>query len=347
MATMLEQYGIDPGVRDEAARHRGTVGRVTRIDRGAYHVVTDVGSVVASLAGGLKDAPEPEDRPAIGDWVVLGDDVVEVILARRSAFRRGDADRLQAQVVAANVDVVFIVHAADEPANVRRLERELSLAFDSGAEPVVLLTKVDLCEPSGFDEVVADFRRVAPDVEIVATSAVDHRGLDAIEALACRRTVAFVGKSGVGKSSLVNELLGDATQAVGDVRASDGRGRHTTTHREMFMLPGGGVVIDTPGLRSIGMWQNDEGIARVFADIEAIAAQCRFRDCIHEHEPGCAVQAAVEAGSLDPARVANHRAMLSELDDLDRESQLRSRLEKKRHAKILSKAVRSFDRKPR
>ncbi len=344
---MLEQYGINPSVREEAAQYRGTLGRVTRIDRGAYHVVTDTGSVVASLAGGLKDAPEPEDRPAIGDWVVLVDDVVEIILARRSAFRRGDADRLQAQVVAANVDVVFIVHAADEPANVRRLERELSLAFDSGAEPVVLLTKVDLCDPGDLDDRIEEFRSVARDVEIVGTSAVDRLGLDVIEAFARRRTVAFVGKSGVGKSSLVNELLGDATQAVGDVRASDGRGRHTTTHREMFVLPGEGVVIDTPGLRSIGMWQNDEGIARVFADIEALAAECRFRDCTHEHEPGCAVQAAVGAGSLDPARVANHRAMLSELDDLDRESQLRSRLEKKRHAKILSKAVRSMDRKPR
>ncbi len=344
--SVLRDYGFDERVSADAASVAGEVGRVTRIDRGVYQVVTEHGVVRASLAGGLKDAPEPEDRPAIGDWVVIVDDVVEVVLERRSAFRRGDADRLQAQVVAANVDVVFVVHAADEEPNLRRLERELALAFDSGARPVVVVTKVDVV--AAIDEHLDEFARSAAGVDVLATSVVDGRGLDTLRSYATAgSTVAFIGKSGVGKSSLVNALLGEAAQVVGAVRESDGRGRHTTSHRELFVLPGGGVLIDTPGLRSIGMWQSDDGIALAFADVESLASGCRFRDCSHEHEPGCAVRSAVERGELDDARVANYRAMLAELDDLDRQSELRSRLERKRHAKILSKAVRSMPRKPR
>jgi ribosome biogenesis GTPase len=210
----------------------------------------------------------------------------------------------------------------------------------------VVLTKLDT-----RDDVRADIeavQSVAHGVDVVATSAYDHVGLDVLAAHARpNRTVAFIGASGVGKSSLVNALVEDAVQEVGAVRTSDGRGRHTTTHRELFLLPGGGVLVDTPGLRSIGMWQSDEGIAKVFADIEALAESCRFSDCTHDVEPGCAVLAAVEAGTLDPARVRNHRTMLRELDDLDRESELRARLERKRHGKILSKAVRAATRKPR
>jgi ribosome biogenesis GTPase / thiamine phosphate phosphatase len=343
---VLSDYGFDERVAASAASVAGEVGRVTRIDRGVYQVVTERGVVRASLAGGLKDAPEPEDRPAIGDWVVMVDEVVEVVLARRSAFRRGDADRLQAQVVAANIDVVFVVHAADEEPNLRRLERELALAFDSGAQPVVVVTKADVAASIG--EHLDEFAGSAAGVDVLATSVFDGRGLDALRAYATAgSTVAFIGKSGVGKSSLVNALLGESAQAVGAVRESDGRGRHTTTHRELFVLPGGGVLIDTPGLRSIGMWQSDDGIALAFADVESLASGCRFADCSHEHEPGCAVRDAVDRGDLDEARVANYRSMLAELDDLDRQSELRSRLERKRHAKILSKAVRAMPRKPR
>ena len=342
---VLDDYGFDDRVAAAAASFAGTVGRVTRIDRGVYQVIAESGTVRASLSGGLKDAPEPEDRPAIGDWVVLVDGVVEIVLERRSAFRRGDADRLQAQVVAANIDVVFVVHAADEDPNLRRLERELALAFDSGAQPVVLVTKADVT-PS-IDQHLEAVAQSAAGVDVLATSVIDGRGIDRLAAYVTQgSTVAFIGKSGVGKSSLVNALLGEDAQAIGAVRDSDGRGRHTTSHRELFVLPGGGVLIDTPGLRSIGMWQSDDGIALAFADVEALSAGCRFSDCSHEHEPDCAVRAAVDRGELDGARVGNYRAMLSELDDLDRQSELRSRLERKRHAKILSKAVRAMPRKP-
>jgi ribosome biogenesis GTPase len=346
----LDAYGLDDRVRALAAEggSDATLGRVTRIDRGFYSVITQRDTRRASLSGELKDAPEPEDRPAIGDWVLLGGDgVLEVVLDRRSAFRRGDAERLRAQVVAANIDVAFVVHASNDEPNLRRLERELALAWESGAIPVVVLTKADEC--ASPDDVAERVTTGVRGVDVVITSAYQRVGLDAlVEFARPNRTVAFIGASGVGKSSLVNALVDDDVQDVAAVRESDGRGRHTTTHRELFLLPGGGVLIDTPGLRTIGMWQSDEGISKVFADIEELASRCRFSDCTHSIEPGCAVRIAIDAGALDEARVKNYRSMLAELDALDRASEVRARLDKKRHAKMLSKAVRSMpQRKPR
>lgn len=351
---MLGEYGLDDRVRALAAEiippdplgatARSALGRVARIDRGIYSVVTERDVVRVALSTPLKETLEPELRPAIGDWVVVIDDTIAAVIDRRSAFRRGDADRLQAQVVAANVDIVFVVHVAHE-INPRRMERELALAWESGALPVLVLAKSDQIDDP--DACLRAARGGAPGVDVVVTSAYTGHGIDELAAYARpARTVAFIGASGVGKSSLVNALLGDETQAIGAVRASDGRGRHTTSHREMFVLPGGGIMIDTPGLRSIGMWQSDDGIARVFPDIEALAARCRFRDCAHDREPECAVRGAVEAGAIDPGRLRNYREMLAELDHLDRESEVRARLEKKRHAKILSRAIRDLPKRP-
>jgi ribosome biogenesis GTPase len=347
---VLDRYGLDDRVRAVAFESGAdlTLGRVTRIDRGVYTVVTENDTRRASLTGSLKDALEPEDRPAIGDWVLLGaEDVLEVVLDRGSAFRRGDSERLRAQVVAANIDVVFVVHAANDDPNLRRIERELALAWESGAVPVVVLTKSDECDAP--ESIKSRVSATALGVDVVVTSAYELVGLDALAEYARpNRTVAFIGASGVGKSSLVNALVDEAVQEVGAVRESDGRGRHVTTHRELFLLPGGGVLIDTPGLRSIGMWQSDDGIAKVFADVEELASGCRFSDCSHTIEPGCAVQVAVAAGEIDAARVQNYRSMLAELDTLDRESEIRSRLEKKRQPNVFSKAVRATKpRKPR
>lgn len=359
VASVLSDYGLDDRVRALAAEAIGVgeggsgegdtsssaeLGRVARIDRGVYAVVTDSVMVRVALSSQLKETPEPEMRPAIGDWVLVVDDSVVAVLDRRSAFRRGDAERVQAQVVAANVDTVFVVHDSAD-LNVRRLERELALAWESGALPVIVLTKSDLVDDPGASAAAA--AAAAPGLDVVVTSAFTGLGIDELAAFARpARTVAFIGASGVGKSSLVNVLLGEETQAIGAVRASDGRGRHTTSHRELFLLPGGGVMVDTPGLRSIGMWQSDDGIARVFPDIATLAEDCRFRDCAHDREPDCAVQAAVEAGTLDAGRLRNYREMLAELDHLDRESEVRSRLEKKRHSKILSRAIRNLPKRP-
>ena len=285
-------------------------GRVARVDRGWATVLTANATVRAQLAG---------HSVATGDWVLVQDDKVVASLPRRSAFVRGDAGEGRArrpQVVAANVDIVFVVQALNNGPNIRRLERELVLAFESGATPVVVLTKADLV---GRDEVELGTevaRKAAAEVEVVATSAVTGTGLDRLRTLArADRTVALIGASGVGKSRLVNALVGDPVQAIGDVRENDQRGRHTTTARELIALPGGGWLVDTPGLRSVALWDADEGLSRVFSDIEALVAQCRFTNCSHGPEPDCAIRAAIERGELDAARFEHYQRLDHELDE--------------------------------
>jgi ribosome biogenesis GTPase len=218
--------------------------------------------------------------------------------------------------VAANVDLVFVVQALNNGPNLRRLERELVLGFESGATPIVVLSKADLAAADDIARAVDVAHSAAADVDVVVTSAISGIGLDRLRALARRdRTVALIGASGVGKSRLVNALIGSSTQEIGDVRESDQRGRHTTTARELVALPGGGWLVDTPGLRSVALWDADVGLSRVFSDIEALAAQCRFKNCSHTSEPGCAVRAAIERGELDAARFEHYERLDRELDE--------------------------------
>jgi ribosome biogenesis GTPase len=236
-----------------------------------------------------------------------------------------------AQVIAANVDTVFVVQSLTNGPNLRRLERELVLVYESRALPVVVLTKADQVETA--DEAVAMVEDAGPVVDVVVTSAVTGLGIDALRAYTIdNRTIALIGASGVGKSTLVNALVGGDVQATGDVRAVDQRGRHTTTARELIILPEGGVLVDTPGLRAVSLWDADEGLSRVFGDIEELALQCRFTDCAHVTEPGCAVRAAVERGDIDAERVRHYQRLDRELDDAAR----------RREARVLSKAIRNF-----
>ena len=297
-------------VADTVARHPdAALGRASRVDRGIVTVLTPDGSLHAAMG------TEPV---ATGDWVLVeGDDEPAVVarLPRHSAFVRGDpmdGVARNAQVVAANVDTVFVTQSLDKGANLRRLERELVLAFESGAEPVVVLTKADLA--MGPIDVNA-VERTAIGAPVVVTSSVTGLGIDELRAHApAGTTVALIGASGAGKSTLVNRLVGTDVRATGAVRASDRRGRHTTTTRELVLLPGGGVLVDTPGLRAVTLWVADDGFRRAFADIEARTADCRFHDCAHDREPGCAVQAAVAAGEIDAARVVHYRELDAELD---------------------------------
>jgi len=286
-------------------------GRVTTEERGVVHVETATGPVVATLAGRLRHASDQDVEvllPAVGDWVALADAgsgtaVVQAVLPRGSAIvRRSPTDRsLLTQVLAANIDVAFVVMSLNADFNLRRLERYVAVAWESGAVPVVLLSKADLS--SNVDGMVLAALASAPGVEVIAVSAVSGDGIDAVRRhLGTGRTVVFIGSSGVGKSSLVNALAGSEILAVAAIREDDARGRHTTTRRQLVRLVDG-LVIDTPGLRELGL-TDGEGLADAFGDVDSIASGCRFSDCRHATEPGCAVRAALADGSLDSGRFA-------------------------------------------
>jgi ribosome biogenesis GTPase / thiamine phosphate phosphatase len=263
---------------------------------------------------------------AVGDWVVPSSDHerVELVVERNSAFVRRasfEGSRFESQTVAANIDVVFLVHAFGAPPNQRRLERELILAFDSGAEPAVVLTKVDLVDDP--EPTRSGLAEVALGVPVLLASGQSGIGIDGLRSYAAgNRTLAFLGASGVGKSTLVNALLGREAQATQEVRAGDQRGRHTTVASELLRLPGEGWLVDTPGVRALSLWLSGHGIERAFADVFELMDHCRFRDCKHDQEPGCTVQAAITSGRLDPARFASLERLVAEeaaLEDEQRE----------------------------
>ena len=286
-------------------------GRVSRVDRGRLSVLTSDGERRVHPAAALYDEGGPSG-PAVGDWVAVRGELAVAVLPRSSAFVRTVAGRTSAaQIVAANIDAVLVVDALIGETRLRRVERYLAVAWSSGATPVVVLTKSDLC-----DEVAAAVEQVREDalgVEVLAVSSVTGEGLDAVRVLLPPgRTGAMVGPSGVGKSSLVNALSADAVAGTGAIREADGRGRHTTTARELHLLPGGGLLVDTPGMRELSLYDDADGVDTAYADVALLAAGCRFRDCAHRTEPGCAVAAAIDDGRLDPARYAAWRKLQAE-----------------------------------
>jgi ribosome biogenesis GTPase len=289
-------------------------------------------SCARTVAGRLRhEASSGADLPAVGDWVALHDETIHAVLPRRSAFQRKVAfHATEAQVLAANIDTVFVVTGLDEDFSARRLERYLTLAWESGATPAVVLTKADLCDdPLAM---LLEAEQVAVGVQAHVVSNVTGEGLDELVTyLAPAKTVALLGSSGVGKSSLVNRLFDDEVQVTKEL-AEDGTGRHTTTARQLFRLPGGAMLVDTPGLREVQLWDADEGIQEAFSDVDELAADCRFNDCAHMREPGCAVQAAIDEGRLPRERLQSYRALQRELKRLaaKQDGRLRSEERKKR-----------------
>ena len=300
-------------------------GRVAVQHRGAYDLYTEDGEVRAVLPGRmLHEAGDAVDLPAVGDWVALdapagGTSTIRGVLPRRTAFVRtaaSDQHRVsEQQVVAANVDVVFLVSALAGDHNLRRLERYLVVAWESGAEPVVVLTKADLC--ADVDDAVAEAESIAIGVPVHAVSNVTGEGLDGLRPyFTGDRTVAALGSSGVGKSTLINMLSGSEVAATGEIR-HDGRGRHTTTRRELIEVPGGGFFLDTPGMRELQLSEASSGIEEAFDDVTELAACCRFSDCAHDTEPGCSVREALRDGRLDPGRWSSYCKLQRELRALE------------------------------
>lgn len=326
--------------------------RVAREHKDRYTVYGQHGELVSEASGKLRhQANSRADFPAVGDWVVVAvrseerRATIHALLPRKSSFSRkavlsgGMPDtggKTDEQVLAANVDTVFLVSGLDGDYNPRRMERYLSVAWDSGAEPVILLNKSDLC--ANVEEYVEEAESCAFGVPIHPLSAVKNEGTEGLsEYLGVGKTAVFLGSSGVGKSTLINSLLGIERLKVGAVREYDGKGRHTTAGREMILLPTGGVVIDTPGMRELSVWDDDEGLKRTFDDIEQLAARCRFRDCKHESEPGCAVKQALEQGTLDSGRYKNYLKLQKEL----------AHLAMRRDARTQRSFYRAVDRKIR
>ena len=321
--------------------------RVIAQQRKFWRAAGDFGECWAEASGKLRlAAEEGADWPAVGDWVAAevqetgSTAIIQEVLPRRSKFvRKSPGKKMEEQVIAANVDTALLVSALDGDFSPRRVERYLVQCWESGAKPVIVLNKADTCEE--VREKAAEMERVAIGSAVCAVSAKTGEGFGALnEFLKQGQTLVLLGSSGVGKSTIVNRLLGAAKQEVQSVRESDDKGRHTTTARELFILPGGALLMDTPGLRELQLWDAEQGVEKTFADIDLLAARCRFGDCHHEGEPGCAVQAALDAGAFDAARLENWRKLLREQEFLRRKVDPEARVEHKEQWKLLHRAQR-------
>jgi len=332
----LEELGWNQSWRksfDELGREGLVPARVAREDKEAYLVFSEHGELTARVTGSVRhNAESRSEFPAVGDWVVIeprpkeGEATIHAVLPRKSKFsRQAPGGRTEEQVLAANIDTVFLVSGLDENFNVRRIERYVTLAWESGAGPVILLNKADVCDD--VEARISEVESAVFGVPLHTISATENQGLHVLRRYISKgKTVAFFGSSGVGKSTIINSLLGEERQKVNAISEAVGKGKHTTTHRELILFPDGGVVIDTPGMRGLHMWCDDNGVKRSFDDIEELARLCRFRDCRHGTEPGCAVRKALDEGVLEAKRYGNYLKLQKEVKFLARREDQRARL---------------------
>lgn len=324
--------------------------RVSRQDVNQYVLVSEQGELTGHLPGRFRQqAVSKADLPTVGDWVLAspiqggeaGHVQIEHLLERKSKFSRKEAgDVVDEQIVAANIDTIFIVNGLDDDFNPKRIERYLLLSWDSGAMPVIVLNKADVCED--VDKKIEALDAIAMGTPIITMSAKQGVGMDAVrEHIEPGSTCALMGSSGVGKSTIINSLLGFERFETSSVRADDSKGRHTTTFREMVRLPGGGLIIDTPGMREIQVWADEESLSQSFSDIEELALFCKFSDCQHDQEPGCAIRAAIADGSLEEERLVSYRKLLRELQHLEAQQDPAARAEKKQARRKFAKLIRN------
>ncbi|MFE1905165.1 ribosome small subunit-dependent GTPase A [Streptomyces gardneri] len=343
-SSLLDAHGWDAGWAEAFAPYaaQGLLpGRVVRVDRGQCDIATPEGIVRADTA--FVTPHDPLRVVCTGDWAAVDPEgvsdprYVRTLLPRRTAFARStSSQRSEGQILAANVDHAVITVSLAVELDLGRIERFLALAWESGAQPTIVLSKADLVpDPVGLSYLVEDVETVAPGVQVVPLSSETGEGLDVLSAVVAGGTTVLLGVSGAGKSTLANALVGADVMTVQAARDVDGKGRHTTTTRNLFVLPGGGVLIDTPGLRGVGLWDAETGVGQVFSEIEELSAECRFHDCAHESEPGCAVAAAIEDGSLPVRRLESYRKLL-------RENQ---RIVAKTDARVRSEILKDWKRK--
>jgi len=314
---MFKKIGIN---KFENINELDSLGRVVGQYRDLYKIYTNDGEIIATLSGSNYHKSNKSDFPVVGDWVKYerynkdSNAIINKVYDRKTILSRKQAGKKEEeQIIAANIDIIFIVTSLNHDFNPRRLERYLTIAWDSGAKPIIILNKSDLS--NNIDKYIEEVEKTAFNTPYIVTSCVNQTGLEKIkEKIKPDKTAVLIGSSGVGKSSIINYLLDSKKQSVKTVRDGDDKGRHTTTNRELFIIPSGGVIIDTPGMREIQLWVNEESLGQVFNEIEKLAKNCKFNDCSHTHEPGCAVKKAVEENILSKDRLENYFKMQREIE---------------------------------
>ncbi|MBO9128170.1 ribosome small subunit-dependent GTPase A [Bacillus sp. 165] len=316
----LMKLGWEAFFEKQYVQKQYEVGRIVLEHKHLYRIITEAGELLGELSGRFRyEATVKSDYPAVGDWVWIQTipaekkAVIHGVFKRKSLFSRQAAgDKTEEQVVASNIDYVFLVNALNRDFNLRRMERYLLLAYESGAVPVVILTKRDLCED--IEDKVVQTKAVAFGVDVFAVDSLSGTGIAELrQFVRPGKTIALLGSSGAGKSTLLNALMGSAVSKTGGIRESDDKGKHTTTHRELFQLPSGALIIDTPGMRELQLWEGSESMDVTFSDIDELSGQCRFVDCKHETEPGCAVKHAIEEGNLQQERFTSYKKLQREI----------------------------------